>query len=335
MNPTLYPEFFEHSACPVFVFTDSGKIIYRNLSAKKYLPMLRKNASVIPHLYPAVLPSESGILHIAGNTPYRTMVTFWDGTAFIAFGFIRLQLSDGTYIGDSILRHFSDNPEKWKKLFHAEKELAPTKNHTGNRICTDIFETLNYAKTSAYNKNGSFYETVTVLFQKLDTSFTALGYRIHTAIDPDFVFNRAVQMRTNDFLFIFGVFLYLVMRLSENGHISIHLKTEDQMHVVYFSCKTEKIQAPLEDVSALWDHYLPEYVRELQFLEQSGFLHTDHLRIVCGDYGLLTLEYRVALGEELQNIVESAEFTQYLCAIDVEYFLDTIQRWIKDNDASC
>ena len=335
MNPTLYPEFFDHSACPVFVFDDSGKIIYRNISAKKYLPMLRKSSSVIPHLYPAVMPKKSCVLHIAGDTPYRTMLAIWNGTAFIAFGFFRLQLSDGSYIGESILRHFTDEPHKLKTLFHAEKEQRSyAKNHTVNRIYTDIFETLNYAKMNVDNKDGTFYETINMLFEKLHSSFIALGYRIHASIDPRFIINRAVQIRTNDFLFIFGVFLYLVMRLSENGDVSILLKTEKQMHALYFSCKTQKIQPSDENIFALLKNYLPECTFELKFLEQSGLLQAEHLHISHSNYGILSLEYRIALGEELPSIVESTGLAHYLSSMDVAYFFGMVQRWLKDTDAS-
>ena len=336
MNLTLHQELFEYSACPIFTFSADGKILYKNRSAKKYFPMLRKNASVLPHLYLTVLPAESGILHIVGDTPYRKVLALKEGSVFYAFGLIRLQLSDGHHVGERILRYITDHARKLPRHFHTEKNArVHHKRYTVSRVYTDIFEAFHYPKTDFGIKDASFYEIIPVLFEKLSSAFTALGYRIHAAIDNSFVYNRAPEMHPNDFLFLFGMFLYLQMRLSESGEVSIALKSDSEAHILRFSVKAQNIGDPDENIFEFFKTYLPECACELRLLEDAGILHMKNCRLSYGDYGIFTAEYRIPFGEELSPAAESTPFAHYFPAIDVSYFLDTLQGWLKDNGASC
>ncbi len=335
MDLTLYQELFEYSACPIFAFSDSGRIIYRNPSAKKYLPMLRKNASLTPHLYPSVLPKKSSLLHIVGDTPYHTVIALRDGNVFVAFGLVRLQLSDGYAFGSWLLRGFSDGSQSLARLLQAEKErLACHHPSPVSRVYTDIFETLNYAKEWRGMCDDSFDETVRILFEKLRAAFTAFGYRIEAVVDDSFLHHRAVRMRSNDFLFIFGIFLYMQMRLSANGDISVLLKSENDKHILRFSVRTEKICLQTEDIFLFLKSCLPECAWELHLLQQLGFLEAQALRFFYDHYGVFTVEYDIPCTEEATPVLQSISISSYLSAADTDCFLDAVRRWLTDNGAS-
>ena len=335
MNLTLYQELFEYTAFPFFVFSAEGKVLYRNLSAKKYLPMLRKNASVLPHLYPSVLPTKSALLHLIGDTPYRTMLSVWDGTAFIAFGFVRLQLSDGHYVGNWLLTYLSDPPQKIGEWLQEEREhRSDGKNSAGSRIYTDIFEILNYEKECPGMWELSFCDTVRILFDKLNPSFGALGYRINTAVDADCAHNRIVGIRFHDFLFIFGIFLYTQMRLSDHGDVSVRLKSNGKTCTLRFSVQTEKISTVTENFSDLLKIYLPECAWEFRFLQATGLLSAQRFRLSYGDYGIFTMEYDIPYEKEIAPSVKSLTGFSCLPSSDVDLLLDAVCRWLKDSDAS-
>ena len=106
MTIDLYSAFFDHAVFPVFALSDQGKIIYKNPSANKYLPMLRKNACVLKHFYPAEMPEESCVLRILGDTPYHIALALKDDNAFLALAFSRFQYEDGVPIACSLLSHY-------------------------------------------------------------------------------------------------------------------------------------------------------------------------------------------------------------------------------------
>ena len=337
MTPELYPELFEYSAFPVFTLSFSGVIRYKNAAANKYLPMLRKNACVKKYFYPSAIPKEGGILRIAGDTPYRIALALKDEDGLVAVCFSRFQYADGLQTANRLLCHFGNTADSFFAAFAAfsnetEQACAPYTE----RIYTDILA-VGEDKKDFSDVRYSFFETVSLLFEKINTSFGALGYRICAEIADGFLSQKEVRIRLHDFLFFFGRLLYIQMRLSQNGAVSVLLTSDQREHIFRFRIRTKRLTYPLqaEDIDAVVCRAVPECAFEFSLLQKAGLVCTDRLRFSLDPFGCLTAEYRIPYLESNAFFIKSGTFSPLFLAEEIERFIGKLEERLKDNGASC
>lgn len=333
MKPEQYQELFNLSAYPVFMLSPRGRILYKNPAAHKYLPMLRKKACAVKHFYPSEMPKKSGVLRIMGDTPYRIALLLRDEDGFLALCLSRFQYGDGVAAAGRFLHRFGDTAFDFLGNFHKEavrcaNEAIPA------RIYTDVFALAEIDGMLLDTEKYSFAEITAVLFEKLNRSFGALGYRIHAKIEEGFSAQKEVTLHLHDFLYIFGKLLYLQMRLSQNGDVSVSLESDEKEHIFRFSVKAKALGVcAAEDVHALVALAVPECVSEFALLEKAGMLGDDIFRLSCDPFGMLTVEYRIPYRENTVLPLRSGDACRLLLAEDICGWLGYIEKRLTDNGA--
>lgn len=335
MTIDLYSAFFDHAVFPVFALSDQGKIIYKNPSANKYLPMLRKNACVLKHFYPAEMPEESCVLRILGDTPYHIALALKDDNAFLALAFSRFQYEDGVPIACSLLSHYGSTASDF--LCALQNEASSDYDRQSGRVYTDLLELTEGNGLLSSPPHYSFFEIISPLFKRLNHSFGALGYRIHTHIEKDFRSKAEVDLCLHNFLFLFGKLLYLQMRLSENGDVSISLSSDEKVHILRIRAKTAKIFDTAEHALLLAQlfHALPECEAEFSLIEKAGMLRKDKLHASIDACGNVTIEYHVPYVQNAKVTLQSTDFSKRLLTSDIDRFVLSLENLLKDNGASC
>ncbi len=335
MKNDLYSELFEYSAFPVFAFSFSGIILYKNNAANKYLPMLRKNACARKHFYPAEIPEKSGVLRIVGDTPYRIALALKDENGFLCFCFSRFQYDDGIQTAKTLLHRFGDTATAFLIAFQKATVSAPIPQT--ERIYTDIFSTVEEKALLSGEREYSFENAVTLLFEKLNVSFGALGYRVCTQISADFLSQKNVHFSLQDFLFLFSRLLYLQMRLSENGDVSVLLTSNDKEHIFRFCIRTETpISLPSEkSIAAFLSDIVPECAPEFTLLEKAGLLNENHLHLYPAPFGYFTAEYRVPYRQNAVSSVKSISCSYPFLTENIDLLLLSVEKLLINNGASC
>ncbi|MBQ8495853.1 MAG: hypothetical protein IJ489_00150 [Clostridia bacterium] len=336
MNFKLYSELFEHSAFPVFLLSPYGKVRYKNPAANKYLPRLRKNADASKYLQPSAIPKKSGVLQIAGSTSYHRGLALIEGEEVLVLCFSFLQYDDGVEMGEAFLNRFGDTAFDFLCEMHRETRKyilsPPQKNQT--RLYTDMLSFLQYEGILGKRPLYDFIKAAEMLFTKLKTSFSALGYRISTQISEELPTQKDVLFSMHDFLFIFGKLLYLQMRLAAKGEVSVTLTSDGNAYLIRFLIRTRAELGSCDDILSFFTAHIPECASEIMLLERTDLFDDNTIRFEQGAFARFMTEYRIPYTERNPHILRSVDISELLIAEDIRILIERIEQRLKDIGAS-
>lgn len=286
------------------------------------------------HFYPAKIPTESGILRIVGDTPYRIALALKAQDHFIALCFSRFQYEDGVQIANTLLPFLENTAVDFFggyapsiENFHASSQ---------ERIHTDIFSILSDREIISRQMEYSFFAAISLLFEKLNSSFGAFGYRIHTKIAPEHLAKKNIALHFQDFLFLFGKLLYMQMRISENRNIFILLTSNEKEHIFRISAKTENFLDPLsfESPTEIISRAVPECALEALLLEKMGLFRQARLHFFYDDPGVFTVEYSIPYLENQMHSLKSINLSLQPLTEDIDRFIENLEKRLTDIGAS-
>ena len=339
MKIKSYQELFEYAAFPVLALDENGKVVYKNLSAKKYLPMIRKNALASKHFTMQSLPKESMAVELACHSHYKKAIALQDEDGFLIFSFPRLQYDDSVEIARILLSEIGKAPNEFFAALQNPANDAEEAVAGISRIYTDLLHVLRAEGELFQGSICALQEVTTALFEKLRFSFRALGYRIRTEIAPSFRKQYLACVEPRNFLFVFGRLLYLQMKHSQDGVIEISLSGEEdtRMHCLRIAAKTSLSSDALDVFSTkdVLQRMIPECAIELFVLEKTEMLEDANISFSWGEGGMLYAEYRIPYLEKPSYFVQSGARSTDLWDTDLSLMLTMIRKRLKDNGASC
>lgn len=340
MKTEIYQELFHHALFPVFVTDTIGIVSYKNPAAAKYLPMIRKSASVLRHLQGARLPGKSATVKITGKTAYHTALALCDDDGYLFLCLSRFQYKDGEETSSKMIEIFGKTPLDFigasKRAFIRDTDIE---KRAQNRIATDMLQVLCIGNEYAEAQTDSMADIANEVFPKLNRSFSALGYRIHAEIAEPFSPHRYVRINIYDFLFLFGRLLYLQMRLSENKMIDIRLISDDHAyrHHIRFLTQTALSDKILDenDWREFIRAYAPECEQEFLLLKKASLL-PDITKLSVNKNGAFVIDLAIDYAEKTSELhVRSTDLPRLRLAPSIEMLLSHIEERLKDIFSSC
>lgn len=335
MKRELYREYFDRAAFPVVAADESGIIAYKNLSAGKYLPALRRGADIVRRLHGQKPLCEGMEAEVIGDTPYRRAVVLRDDTQYVFLFLSRLQYPDGDEEAKNLIENrgpvldrflAAAKPPSW------ESEAQPFRQ---SRVYTDL---LGVCAEKADSGAGVYdvSELLCRLSSKLKGAFRSLGYRITMNVHTDTADRRYGKLNLYDFIFIFSRFLYIQMKLSDNGLLDIDAQYDEigEVYTLRFSARTALTQRKLKGARALpfLCGLAPECALEWRLFDSIELL-SENTHIAVDKYGKFLIEYRLSLIENASCLhVRSIEFVHTELDSVIEKMLFGIRKEIKSRE---
>lgn len=299
MKIELFKELFDKAVFPIFVTDEVGIVLYKNASSGKYLPMIRKSASVCRHLRDPKMSTD--ISEIIGGAAYRRAIVMRENDMRIFFCFSRLQYPDGEDIARAVIEQYGKTFVDFVAAVKNEEDrLSQTESFvvTGiqGRVYSDILALFEKKPTDLKTDIYNMVSFADIVFGKLSDAFSALGFRIQTSFLGDLKENCLAKFNPSDFLFLFHRLLYLQMKVSANGVIEITLSYDDQTdeHIFSFSTTTSLTQNHLigKNVADFFCELVPECLTEfILFSKIDSFRKTVEASIDRA--GILTIRHRI------------------------------------------
>lgn len=313
MKRELYRKHFDRVIFPVVAADDTGRIVYKNAAAGKYLPALRCGADIVRRLH-GKKPLHAGMdAEVPGDASYRRAVVLQDGDTYVFLFLSRLQYPDG----DEEARDMIENRGTALDGFlptAREPSLSETETQTfrQNRVYADLIDICG----KEHMTGGYVYdicELLDRLSSKLKGAFRALGYRITVNIDAAVWDRKYAKLKLYDFIFLFNRLLYIQMKLSENGIVDINIRLDenDEHYVLRFSSRTALTKRSLknEDAASVLSRLAPECALEFALFEDTRLL-SENMQLSVDKYGKLIMEYKLS-GIENPSVL-------YIRSIDLE-----------------
>ena len=297
MKRELYREHFDRTIFPIVAADGTGRIVYKNAAAGKYLPALRCGADIVRRLR-GKKPLHAGMdAEVPGDTPYRRAVVLQDDDAYVFLFLSRFQYHDGD---EEMLRMTERRGTALDDFLPTAREPSLSEieiqSFRQNRIYADLINIYGRERMTG----GYVYDICELLERlaaKLKGAFRALGYRITVNIDAAVRDRKYAKLKLYDFIFLFNRLLYIQMKLSENGivDISVQLDENDERHVLRFSSRTALTKRGLkkEDATALLSKLAPECALEFALFEDARPFSED-MRLSVDKYGKSVIEYKLS-----------------------------------------
>ncbi len=273
MNILSFEELFDATAFPIFATDTSGEILYKNPATQRYIPILRKGASIKRYLADKALPDGELTVRFIGNTAYRHALSVRDRDGILFLAFPRLQYGDREKVAQSILdllgdalppfldscREFLGKPNSPSRAFsrlYAElpRLYPPDNDYVGKQsVCPNIFT-----------------ETMLSHIERLAAT---LGFRVRTSVAPDFNPCHAIHINHLDLTFLFCQLLYCALRMSVGGTLDILLASNDEYRTYTLRFKISAHTIPSDTPSYLiLCHAVPECAADILLMEKAGVL---------------------------------------------------------------
>lgn len=312
MNESYF-EWFEYAVFPVIMTDSCGIIRYKNRAAGRYLPMLRRGASVLRHLYGRSL--SAGTAYVIGDTPYPRALIFnaLDGNGFLLLFLSRLQYGDGEALAEALHERFHEDFSLFysDRMNIADLESGHPEKILADRTYADLISLFGKEDADADIALYDMYDFLLKISVRLKGAFRALGYRIQLNISEEIRECRYAKLNIHDFLFVFGRFLYLFMKLSDNSVIDISVipDRESEYYTFRFATRTSISRRRIQNKETLpfLASLIPECATELALFEKRDLLakYTD---ITVDQYGRFLLKYRLSCAGHSSSL--------HVCSID-------------------
>ncbi len=280
---------------PIFAADINGRIAYKNRAAIRYIGTMRKGSYVRRYFFGNEISKTETLASLSVPTPYPNVVIVADERETLFLCFSRLQYPDAKAVAPEMLRAFGKTPSQvfltLETYYHSLKQnkKLPT------RIYTELLHLFPQNRIEKHMSASMLEPMLPMLFETTKESFAPFGYRFHTEIHENFLKNAPIQLDEFDFLFLYGRFLYAMMKLSKDGAVEMTVASEGENHCHRLSFYTHTDQIPPQtqySLGELFSEFLPECAAELflmgysEHLENQTSLFTD----LCGT---CTLEYRI------------------------------------------
>lgn len=322
-DPNLF-SFFESTAIPVLICEESGIIIYKNASAIRFLPALRKRANAFSRAQDVgflsdVKSGKPGVVCFSNDCAYRKALAFSffaDGQTFYPLIFFsRLQFGDYAEVVSEIQEHFSSDFFSFfstsKRVEYQPKTAFPTPTRLYDEMIGRLCRDLGMQDAVCTCDIGDFLLQTK---QKIARPLAALGYRITYSPTDAFLGNRYATLDLEDFSFLFSRSLYAVLSRSKSRHVEIRADFRPIDRSIGLELLTE---AAIPDGQVLtFDSLVPEYAWETEFL-RSVPLFSEFFTFSEKD-GILSAKC---------HLFTSASLSSYeVRAVDFRHSFDTVCR---------
>lgn len=329
-----YQELLNSLAYPVFSADENGLIVYKNRAAVRYIGTMRKGSRVSPHLLGETIPPAGTVAHIKGDdTPYPNALVLAgeEETLFVCFP--RLQYPDFEKAAENILRIFGETPASFCETLSEHYRLTEERKRIPRRLsaeCLRLRPKPIHADTAPYSIGSMMSD----LFSKAETSFSALGYRVHTEILQDFTPNHPVSVGLCDLLFLFGGLLYFMMKLSDDGKLDITLSSdpEQQEHLIRFYTHTSRLSEGDLSAIELFSKISPECASEILFIENQGLI-PKNAHFFSDGRGGLSFEYPIPYLDSAFSVRSQTFEKEYASLFSV--LLVRVCDMLKEKASSC
>ncbi len=336
MKAEFYRKWFDRTAFPVIIANTSGTIVYKNPSAIKHLPMLRKGADIRRRLC-GKMPLSSGMdAELSGKAPYRRAAVFSDEEMFIFLFLSRLQYPDS----DRITRILTDTfGTKLSDLLASQEQEASLPYDAScmgkNRIYADLLDICG-------NKSGAddayvydIQEVTEKLFSRLKDAFRALGYRISVKNLQPREDKTYIKFNLYDFIFVLSRLLYIQMKRSENGIIGIEAAFDEDYDSYEFRFTARTSLSPTsvkgKNAADFLTKLAPECTFELKLFQNIDILFRN-TKISVDKYGKFIIEYRLNLtGKPAVLHIRSVDFSDAGLERVIDSFLDEMKSVLKNH----
>ncbi len=340
MTREIYRELFGYAAFPVFVTThNADKMIYKNAVCEQQFPELSKKN--LPNL---LFCSQDfhrvGAIKLPGFGIYHTAVVFEEGAHCVFLFLSHLQYETGFYHANQLFRTFGPsltdflsavqnrrNPEKIKSKILDQQ----------SKLYAQTVELLLDDRDFGLSQNLPFYRVAERIFEKLNTSFSDFGYRVHTKIVDDFPRYLPTSMPMQFVLFALGRLLYLQMKLSKTKEVDMLLSCDlaYSQHVFHITAKTDLTEIPDDPDEAWFWKYIPECAVEFLLLKRASLLTKENFAMKLDSFGHLTLLYRIPYVSPETYYVRSVDADDIYLGAAIDSMLESLCAKLTDTAASC
>ena len=338
MNSETYQELFHYGTSPVFAVSKNGRVIYKNLACAKYLPEIYGSTGVKNKIY-SEFPRESKPVRLLSGSSYSIALALMDGENVVFLCFSRFQCADGILVAERFLKAFGPNLSdflvKFRKMATSKIYHAINPYFADEDLLSFVQDDLGFLEHQAY----SLSSVLTPVFKRLNESFETMGYCFSAKIEKDFPGYLPVQISINDFLFLLGKLVYLMMKFSSTCQVDAILFSE-----IAYSRHRLRLETPTNlknlpqtegDRVLLLEKLMPECAAEIDLLNQIGFMKNADFLIDIDALGTLTVTYNFPYPEPEWQCVKSVEDLTLPILGNIENMIYSIMMKFKDRDAFC
>jgi|GEM_PF-2188454 len=341
MTVETYRELFHCAAFPVFAVSSKREFLYKNPACGKYFPRLNSRTRPKAIFFPDV-PTKSGAVNLLGSEVYRTALALADGENIVILCMARLQYRDGLVVAEQCLKQFGTTLEK----FLAVTRCAPSFDGfpraaavREDRIYADILHSIRSEVAPWPIARYSLQRAIIPIFERLNTAFSMLGYRIYARITEDFPEYLHIQISYYDLIFLLGRLVYLQMKLSATKLLEIRLANDVARNRHKFVLTTETCLKGLPvgagDLADCFSALAPECAADFSLLREFGLLGSEAVTVSLDKLGKLTFTYEIPYVSPDTLYVGSTDFSDSMLSDALDRMVDSILARFKDNGASC
>ena len=252
----FYQSLFDHVAFPVFAVDKNGFVCYKNPASRKYHPRIRCRAKLQRHEKPS---SCEHILILSDETPYPIGAKLFHGDITLCLFLSRFQHPDGKALIPKMIEHFGKSAEAFIPRLKSAATIAPAiRTYTELNLITE---------REILDLDIAPYDLETLVkpfFHKL-RRFSALGYRIESTCEKSSG-RYLARLSAHEFFHRLSHMLYLLMKISADKKIAIHLSTHEQKGCHQLSIQTVTAIAPAVYEGKSLLSLLPECEAEITLL---------------------------------------------------------------------
>lgn len=252
----FYQSLFDHVAFPVFAVDKNGLVCYKNPTSRKYHPRIRCRAKLQKH---EKLSPCAHILILSDETPYPIGVKLCHGDEMLCLFLSRFQHPDGKALISKMVEHFGKSAEAFIPHLKVAAVSAPT-----NRTYTELNL---ITEREILDLDIALYDLETLtkpFFHKL-RRFSALGYRIESTCEKTSG-RYLARLSAHEFFHRLSHMLYLLMKISADKRIAIHLSINEEKECHLLSIQTVTATAPVVYEGKSLLSLLPECETEITLL---------------------------------------------------------------------
>lgn len=232
-------ELFSSLPFPAIVADESGKVIYKNESARRYLPLVRCGAKIAPHIVDPddVLCEKADFASFGEIEPYHRSFVLRkavENDNFLSFLFFpTLQFGDTREAQQQIIESSA------AELFGFTKFLP--KEHRTNRLYGDIDRFIAKIGNGLDDRVQTFdIENIIRPFSAhLGGAFRSLGYTIHVETDRSVAANRYCTISPCSTVFLISRAIYAAARASDDGRVFLFVTYDERQDAITVTARAK------------------------------------------------------------------------------------------------
>ena len=338
MNCEIYQELFHYVAFPVFATSENGRVLYKNLACEKYLPEIYRSTSIKNKIYPE-FPQESKPVRILCSSSYAGALAMMDGERIVFLCFSRLQRTDGTAVAEKILSVFGSDFSDLLVGLRRATALKKCNAVGAYSVDEDLLSLVQTDLTFWQHEKYLLLSVLNPIFHRLHESFETIGYEFSSNVERNFLEYLPVQLSIDNFLFLLGKLIFLVMKYSGTCQVKMILFSElsYSRHCLRLETMTNLKAVPQMQGSRalLLEELMPECASEIRLLDRIGLMNDSDFSIHIDALGTLAVTYYFPYREPDWHCVQSMDGFALPIWGNIENMINGIVAKIKDKDAFC